>query len=94
MKFKKLRLAVGIALVIFIFVIGNIIIFGEMTKGTQTSANSQDNLKLGDPKIVLPSATQDKVNNSSSGGTQTTTSPPPAPPPTTVVHTTRTTGAS
>jgi len=32
MRFKKLRISVGIALIIFIFVVGNIILFGQLTK--------------------------------------------------------------
>ena len=52
MRFKKLRLSVGIALILFIFIVGNIIIFGKLVdkKPIAKSNNSDQNAVLIDPK--------------------------------------------
>ncbi len=56
MRFKKLRISVGIALVIFIFIIGNIIVFGKLVdKNSNVQVNNLDqNTVLVDPKKIVP----------------------------------------
>ena len=60
MRFKKLRLSVGIALILFIFIAGNIIAFGKLVdKSYMVQSDNQDqNAILVDPKQIAPKEIQ------------------------------------
>lgn len=56
MRFKKLRLSVGIALILFILIIGSIIVFGKLVnkKPIVQSNNHNQNMLLVDTKQIEP----------------------------------------
>jgi len=109
MRFKKLRLSVGIALVLFILIAGNIIAFGKVVDKKQIvqSANQDQNVILVDPKQIAPKDIQTETKPIQPVG-DVQNSPPsepveqptskvvePTPPPAPVVHhSTRRTRAS
>ena len=70
MRFKKLRISVGVALIIFILLIGNIIVFGELVKDKSSVKSSLDqNLfaMLDDKKLISQNftiETQPKLDTS------------------------------
>lgn len=83
MRFRKLKIFVGIALVVFILVIGNIYAFGLLKKSTQTS---DSNLS---PPVYLnksPAVIQPSQQSGSSTQSQQTTTQPAAPPQNTIIH--------
>lgn len=104
MRFKRLKLAVGIALAIFVLVVGNIILIGEASKGKQISQDQNMNtttdsrkLILGE-NVVIPAKTvtpsQITTENNDPSNNPTVSAPvDPAPTPT-VVHSSRKTRAS
>lgn len=61
MRFKKLKIAVGISTLIFILILGNILIIGSI-KNTLDSATNQDNFKIAAPiqgnKAYIPPSIQ------------------------------------
>jgi hypothetical protein len=104
MRFKKLRFSVGIALIVFIFVAGDIIFVGKLVEKAQINNPSQT-VTLVDPKTISPQVipvetvasepANDVQNTTVSTGQASTkvAEPVPAPQPI-VVHTTRRTRAS
>ena len=63
MRFKKLRISIGIALIIFVLVVGNILAFGLAQHKQQQSVTklSQSDLQAADSapkKVILPAANQ------------------------------------
>jgi len=60
MRFKKLRLSVGITMILFIFIAGSIIALGKLDEndsGVQ-SDNQAQNIILVDPKQIAPKEIQ------------------------------------
>ncbi len=96
MRFRKLRFAVGIALIVFLFVAGSIVVLGKLT-----NAPGND-LSVVDPKAAfhaVPAAQNTTVAPESSPEPpapvkQTVPQNTPAPAPQPVVHLTRRTRAS
>ena len=89
MRFKKLRLSVGIALILFIFMAGNIIVFGKLIDKNyilQLNDNSNQNVILVDLKQISPREIQNETKPIQPLG-DVQNSPPPAP---VIHHTTRT----
>ena len=71
MRFKKLRIAVGISIVLFIFIAGTIILLGAgKTKQTQNSANT---LAPVTNKSLTSSTPAAQNSNTQSPSTQTNT---------------------
>ncbi len=88
MRFKKLRIAVGISIVLFIFIAGTIILLGTKSNQTQNSANN-----------LAPVTNKALTNNPSTNpNTQTNTQPQTQQPqnyqPPVVYHPVMMTGAS
>jgi hypothetical protein len=75
MRFKKLRMAVGISLVVFILVFGNIIAFGLLS---QKNTIKQDN------PLTYNNESSNSLTNKTKVSTTTNNNPPakPAPVPT------------
>ena len=106
MRFKKLRLSVGIALILFILIAGNIIAFGKLVdKKPIVQSNNSDTI-LVDPKQIAPKKIQTEtkpiqpiveVQNSSLSAPieqPKVVEPTPPPPKPVVVHHQRRTRAS
>ena len=89
MRFKKLRLSVGIALVLFILIVGNIIVFGKLADNSYMSQsnNTDQNSILVDSKQIASKETQTETNPIQSVDEVQDSSPP-------VVHHSRRTRAS
>ena len=84
MRFKKLRLSVGIALILFILIAGNIIVFGKLIdKDSIFQLNNPDNDDiLVDPKQMVPEGIQTETKPTQPED-DVQNNPPPAPP---IVH--------
>lgn len=89
MRFKNLRIIVGIAMVVFILVVGNIIAFGAF-HGKNEAANKSSELVLLAPIIINKSS----ENISKSSNTQTSQNTQTPTTTKTVVHKTTKTSAS
>lgn len=86
MRFKKLRLIIGIILIIFIFMVGNTIIFGKLIDkdSIKQPKNQSQELFLVDPKNTPVQDIQVEI----------TPQPPADPPKSVVTHTSINTRAS
>jgi len=62
MRFKKLRLLVGISLILFIFIAGSIIVLGKLVDKKPIVQNNQDqNVILADSKQIAPKEIQNET---------------------------------
>ena len=92
MRFKKLKIFVGISLVLFILVVGNILAFGLLKKYDNESDDSKTVVPIYINKSTLPSSnSQQQITNTS---TQTPSNPSSSGTSTTVVQQTTRTRAS
>jgi len=100
MRFKKLRLAVGISLIVFMIAVGNIILIGEKTKIKHLLEDNEDDDKgfedtnLVDPKALEPETPQTPIETTTNTNTQTQQPTPVEQTPPPVVHQTISTRAS
>lgn len=77
MRFKKLRLFVGIAILIFVLVVGNIIAFGLMHNQAQSQSNiaAIDTRKSSANTAAAEATTSNSATNSNSAGTANNNNP-------------------
>ena len=58
MSFKKTKIFVGVAIVIFIFIVGNIVLFGSIAKEKVAATNNQINLTVSTASDVKKNVTK------------------------------------
>lgn len=96
MRFKKLRISVGIAIVLFLLIVGNIIAFGLIKRvGASVSGDDDDSyINSRNAAIIDTDKSPSAITNSQQQ--QTTSSQPSsaAPSQPTIVHKTTRTAAS
>jgi len=92
MRFKKLRLSVGIALILFIIIVGNIIIFGKLVDKSYMvqSDNQNQNAILVDSKHIAPKDIQTETKQIEKPEPNVFEPTPPPPEPVVVHHYRRT----
>lgn len=80
MKFKRLKIIVAVALIIFIFVVANLIVFGLVENKLRLAATVDDKKNISGNLTIVKNDTSQASNSSQKAGPNTTVAPVTPPP--------------